>query len=87
MQDFFPGSLVTCIRDGRLPLPDELANVGAKLWQEGLVHRSPARPELARILAEIALSGDPELIDASEQPVNSTRAEVLHYERPQVVSD
>jgi len=67
MQDSFPGSLATCIRDGRLPLPEEVANVSAKLWQEGLVHCLPARPDVARILAEVALCGHPIMIEAKEQ--------------------
>lgn len=67
MQDPFPGSLATCIRDGRLPLPEEVANVSAKLWQEGLVHCMPTRPDVARVLAEVALCGRPIMLETSDQ--------------------
>ncbi len=57
MQQLFPGGLIACIRDGRPPLPDEVTILSGRLWDEGLAYQSPPRPELARTLAEVALSG------------------------------
>lgn len=57
MQRLFPGSLINCIRDGRPPHPNEVANLSIKLWDEGLSYWAPDRPDLAIALAEIALSG------------------------------
>lgn len=57
MPHLFPGGLIACIRDGRSPQPDEVASLSSKLWVEAVSYRSPARPELARALAEVALGG------------------------------
>jgi len=53
----FSRDLIVCIRDGRFPLPSEIARLSKRLWSEGVSFCAPQQNELAGKFALIAFSG------------------------------
>ena len=53
----FPRALISCIRDGRSPRPEEVVCTSEKLWREGVAFLGVSSREIADTLARIALSG------------------------------
>ena len=56
MQQLFPRPLVVCIREAKPPRVDEVAELGARIWSEGLAFCGVGRA-VAERMAMVALSG------------------------------